>query len=156
FTAGLMVKSAEIAASIDQNVAGGNRLQWGGRMQTSGIQTDYDVVIVGAGLTGAAMALALRDSGLRLGIVDARPLQTSASIGSAAPDFDARVSAITPASRKLFESLGVWDAMQQQRVSPYTHMHVREADGTGSIDFCAADVHALALGYIVENRISVA
>jgi 2-octaprenylphenol hydroxylase len=151
-----MVKSAEIAASIDQNVAGGNRLQWGGYMQTSGIQTDYDVVIVGAGLTGAAMALALRDSGLRLAIVDAQPLQTSSSIDSAAPDFDARVSAITPASRKLFESLSVWDAMQQQRVSPYTHMHVREADGTGSIDFCAADVHALALGYIVENRISVA
>jgi 2-polyprenylphenol 6-hydroxylase len=125
-------------------------------MQTSGIQTDYDVVIVGAGLTGAAMALALRDSGLRLALVDAQLLKNDLSINSASSDFDARVSAITPASRKLFESLGVWEAMQQQRVSPYTHMHVREADGTGSIDFCAADVHAAALGYIVENRISVA
>lgn len=121
-------------------------------MQTPGTQTDYDVVIVGAGLIGAAMALALRDSGLRLALIDTHPLQQIVPSSS----FDARVSAITPASRLFFQSLGVWDLMQQQRVSPYTHMHVREADGTGSIHFCAADVHAAALGYIVENRVSVA
>lgn len=128
-------------------------------MQTAGIKTDYDVVIVGAGLVGAAMALALRDSGLRLALVDMAPLQTTMSESASdalSPDFDARVSAITPASRLFFESLDVWDLMQKQRVSPYTHMHVREADGTGAIDFCAADVHADALGYIVENRVSVA
>jgi len=111
---------------------------------------------VGAGLIGAAMALALRDSGLRLALVDPMPLQPPGAAQADSPEFDARVSAITPASRKLFESLDVWQLMEQQRVSPYSYMHVREADGTGTIDFCAADVQAPALGYIVENRVSVA
>lgn len=159
-------------------------------MSAPGTAADYDVVIVGAGLTGATMALLLRDSGLSMALIDsqspvsalpavselatqladtataARELSASDLSASdlsasdpAAFDpavFDARVSAITPASRTLFEALGVWQEMSRQRVSPYTHMHVREADGTGSIDFCAADIHASALGYIVENRISVA
>lgn len=137
-------------------------------MSSPGTETDYDVVIVGAGLIGATMALLLRDSGLRLALLDSQPMLTSYPSASAqSPDaagpsefnpseFDPRVSAITPASRELFESLNVWQAMSQQRVGPYTHMHVRETDGTGSIDFCAADIHVNALGYIVENRVSVA
>lgn len=130
-------------------------------MSSPGTETDYDVVIVGAGLIGATMALLLRDSGLRLALLDSQPMLTGQAPDSAhapgvSPDFDPRVSAITPASRELFDSLGVWQAMSQWRASAYTHMHVRETDGTGSIDFCAADIHASALGYIVENRISVA
>lgn len=132
-------------------------------MSSPDTETDYDVVIVGAGLIGATMALLLQDSGMRLALLDAQPMLQNPSplhdSDSAAVDanlFDPRVSAITPASRALFESLGVWQSMWQQRVSPYTHMHVRETDGTGSIDFNAADVHASALGYIIENRISVA
>lgn len=124
-------------------------------MSSADTETDYDVVIVGAGLIGATLALALRGSGLRLALLDSQPMQSwSADEGDTA-DFDARVSALTPASQALFESLGVWQAMSERRVSPYTHMHVREADGTGSIDFCARDIHAPALGHIVENRVSV-
>ncbi|MDO8907927.1 MAG: UbiH/UbiF/VisC/COQ6 family ubiquinone biosynthesis hydroxylase [Pseudohongiella sp.] len=133
-------------------------------MSAAGTAADYDVVIVGAGLIGAAMALLLRDSGLRLALIDSQPVQAGQPLvndpisgsASATPEFDARVSAITPASRELFESIGVWQTMVQWRASPYTHMHVRETDGTGSIDFCAADIHASALGHIVENRICVA
>ena len=134
-------------------------------MSSPGAETDYDVVIVGAGLIGATMALLLRGSGLRLALLDTLsmpeilPAADTSSVQPASFDpaaFDPRVSAITPASRALFETLDVWLPMQQQRVSPYTHMHVRESDGTGSIDFCAADIQASALGYIVENRISLA
>lgn len=122
---------------------------------------DYDVAIVGAGITGAAMALSLADSGLCIAIIDGQPLTPQVSAGDEtegvngcdASSFDTRVSAITAASQRLFESLDVWPAMLAGRVSPYTHMHVRETDGTGSIDFAAADIHAPALGHIIENRV---
>lgn len=134
-------------------------------MSTPGAKVDYDVVIVGAGLIGATMALLLRNSGLNMALLDSQPMLSTplqvienpadAPAAFESPVFDPRVSAITPASRELFESLGVWQRMREQRVSPYSHMHVRETDGTGSIDFCAADIHASALGYIVENRIAL-
>lgn len=124
-------------------------------MSAPATKTDYDVVIVGAGPIGAAMALALRDSSLRIALLDSQPLLENLQ-PLAGAEFDPRVSAITPGSQALFEALGVWSAMQQSRVSPYTHMHVREADGTANINFCAADIHATALGHIVENRVIVA
>ncbi|MEX0739148.1 MAG: FAD-dependent monooxygenase [Pseudohongiella sp.] len=115
---------------------------------------DYDVVIVGAGITGAAMALALADSGLRLALIDSKPLQglQDTPVNDIA-DYDARVSAMTAASQRLLESLGVWQAMPADRLCAYTRMHVHEADGTASIDFAAHDIHAPELGHIVENSV---
>lgn len=124
-------------------------------MSTPATEIDYDVVIVGAGLIGAAMAIALRQTGLRLAMLDSQPLLAGPATVTAL-EFDPRVSAITPASQAFFESLGVWQAMLNNRVSPYTRMHVREADGTAVINFCAAEIHAPVLGHIVENRVIVA
>lgn len=127
-----------------------------------------DIAIVGGGMIGAAMALRLSGLGWRLALLDGQAIGAGQDIaagqGSAKaddatadhsePDYDARVSALTHASQNLFESLGVWQAMRDQRVSPYLHMHVREADGTGKIDFSAADIHVATLGHIVENRVT--
>lgn len=116
--------------------------------------SDYDVVIVGAGITGAAMALALADSGLRIAVVDSNPLLTAgAAPASAISAYDARVSAVTAASRRLLERLGVWQSMPAERLCAYSRMHVHERDGTGSIDFAARDIHASELGHIIENRV---
>lgn len=118
--------------------------------------TDYDVVIVGAGITGAAMALALAGSGLRIAVVDSKPLQgheQTPALGL--EDYDARVSAMTAASHRLLESLGVWQAMPADRLCAYTRMHVHEHDGTASIDFSAHDIHAPVLGHIIENRVII-
>ena len=120
-----------------------------------------DIAIVGGGMIGAAMALRLSGLGWRLALLDSQPIGavqlTSAAIqltSAADPVYDARVSALTHASQRLFESVGVWQAMCEQRVSPYLHMHVREADGTATIDFSATDIHAETLGHIVENRVT--
>jgi 2-octaprenylphenol hydroxylase len=121
--------------------------------------SDYDVVIVGAGITGAAMALALADSGLRIAMIDSRPLQhapvraTDKETGKETGGYDARVSAMTAASRRLLEDLGVWQAIPADRACAYTGMHVHEADGTASIDFYAHDIHAPELGHIIENSV---
>jgi 2-polyprenylphenol 6-hydroxylase len=153
-----------VHGSIDQNAACFNsRSRLVPMRERKSEKCDYDVVIVGAGITGAAMALSLADSNLRIAIIDGRPLapdpasqKTADGVNGFDAGFDARVSALTAASQRLFESLGVWPAMLADRVSPYMQMHVREADGTGSIDFSAADIHAPALGHILENRVITA
>ena len=116
-------------------------------------KSEYDAIVVGGGLVGASTALALAQGGLRVALLDAQDLRSQAAHTPAAGKFDPRVSAITPASRRFLESLGVWAGVQQRRASAYTDMHVWEADGTASIHFSAYDIHAPELGHIVENGV---
>jgi 2-octaprenylphenol hydroxylase len=117
---------------------------------------DYDVIVAGGGMVGASFALALADSGLRIALVDSQDLGNFAEQVHCAERFDPRVSAITPASAAFLESLGVWQGVRERRCSPYTDMHVWDADGTGSIHFNAQEIHAPALGHIVENTVLLA
>jgi 2-octaprenylphenol hydroxylase len=115
----------------------------------------YDVVIVGAGLAGSALACALGDSGLKIALLEGGSLPTTAPLAaSKACDFDPRVSALTEVSRKFLQHIGVWDAMQEISVGPYSHMTVWDAQGTGEIEFDASEVQQPRLGHIVENRIT--
>ena len=118
---------------------------------------DYDVIIVGGGLAGAALACALGGSALRVAVVEAQTLSGEWPAQQADINgFDARVSALTVASQHFLDDLGVWPALAEQRVSPYQHMHVWDADGTGFVDFNAAEINQPLLGHIVENRLTVA
>jgi len=113
----------------------------------------YDVAIVGAGIAGSALALALSGAGLSLALVEAQSTDPpELPAGRSLHDFDTRVSALTPRSRALLEQLRVWDAVAGYRYCPYRHMTVWDAEGTGQIEFDRADVDASALGFIVENR----
>jgi 2-octaprenylphenol hydroxylase len=67
--------------------------------------------------------------------------------------FEPRVSALSAASQRILERLGVWDGIAERRSSPYTDMQVWDGSGTGQIHFSAASVHAEVLGHIVENRV---
>ena len=116
-------------------------------------QQSYDVLICGSGLVGLAMALALVPTRLRIALLDPHVVPSAPEDGMEQPGFDARVSALTPASRALFEALGVWGRIEALRVCPYTDMQVWDADGTGSIHFSAAELHQPCLGYIAENSL---
>jgi 2-octaprenylphenol hydroxylase len=109
----------------------------------------HDIVIVGGGMVGSALACALGDSPLKIAIIENQtPVFDWPDEG-----FDIRVSAITRASQRLFEQLGVWDAICSARVSPYSEMHVWDATGNGSIHFDCAEVGESNLGHIIENRV---
>ena len=118
-------------------------------MTAARTQSQFDVVIVGAGAVGTAFACALRNSGLRIALLDAR----EPSLFSAAAEVDLRVFAISPASQRILDALGAWPTIQAERVAAYTEMHVWDATGSGRIHFDCADVGEPALGYIVENRL---
>ena len=117
----------------------------------------YDIVIAGGGMVGLAMALALAESPLRVALVDQKADSGTVDLPPLdAPNFQNRVSALTPASAEFFASLGVWDALMNLRVCSYQRMHVWDAEGTGAISFDAKDLHAAALGYLVENSLVAA
>lgn len=105
----------------------------------------YDLTIVGGGIVGLTLAASLADSSLSIALIEPHqkmPLSIEA---------DTRVSAISYASRAIFEQLGIWQAINGQRITPYDSMHVWEKDSFGKIDFSAAQVDCQELGYILEN-----
>lgn len=109
-----------------------------------------DIVIVGAGMVGSTLALALKDSGLSIVVLDHH--EKSYKTFEPETPFEPRVSAISLASQRVLQHVNAWRGVLARRVSPYTDMHVWDGSGTGSIDFSAASVHQSILGYIVENR----
>jgi len=111
---------------------------------------DYDVVIAGGGMVGSALACALGKAGLSVALVESRE-----PCRSWPPEqLDLRVSALTRASQRILENLGVWERMRRLRVSPYREMRVWDATGIGSIHFDSADIGEPDLGHIVENRVT--
>jgi 2-octaprenylphenol hydroxylase len=115
------------------------------------METRADLLIVGAGMVGSALALALQDSGLEILLLDGSPMSVTPFDSQSA--FEPRVSALSAASQRILERLNVWDAMVARRVSPYREMQVWDGSGTGQVHFSAASVHADVLGHIVENRV---
>ena len=110
-----------------------------------------DLIIVGAGMVGSTLALALQDSGLSIMLVDGGPLDVHPF--KASDPFEPRVSALSAASQRILQRVGAWEGIVSRRASPYLDMHVWDGSGTGQIDFSAAAVHADVLGHIVENRV---
>ncbi len=112
---------------------------------------EFDVIVAGGGLTGAAFATLLSSreeaQALRIAVIESHPF-TGYFDGN---EFDPRVVALTETSRQLLSDIGVWEQISARRVSPYTRMSVRDHDGTGFIEFDSADVRASNLGHIVEN-----
>lgn len=112
----------------------------------------YDVIVVGAGMVGAAFAclFARANPQLKIALIEAYQ-----GTGYSAAKFDPRVAALTEKSRSLLECCGVWGQIADKRVSAYMAMDVWDADGTGRIRFNSQDVHQPNLGHIVENSLVV-
>lgn len=114
----------------------------------SGVQR-HDVAVVGAGVVGAALALALARERFEVAIVEPRePARFDASAAH-----DLRVYAVSPASVALLERLGVWDAVRAARACPYAHMRVWERDERDELHFDAPLVGTRELGFIVEDTV---
>ncbi|MBD2857876.1 UbiH/UbiF/VisC/COQ6 family ubiquinone biosynthesis hydroxylase [Spongiibacter sp. KMU-158] len=120
-------------------------------------QQQFDMVIVGGGMAGAALALACSELPIRIALLEAQSVREGwPPLEESVLDYDGRVSAITEASRQLLETLGVWSEIQSRRSCAYTDMDVWDGEGTGRIHFSASEVNREQLGHIVENRLITA
>ena len=114
----------------------------------------YDIAVAGAGLTGLALAAALRDSGLTIVLLDVhaptgssfeiKPEQSAHVVKSGVP---VRVSAINQRSMAFLTRI----AGAPVAAAPYSHMHVWDQMGSAQIAFDAADAGCSELGFIVPN-----
>lgn len=108
---------------------------------------DVDVAIIGGGLVGAALALALRATRLRVLLVEG-----FAPDSAAQPSFDDRTTALGNGTRSIFQSLDVWQYMQAQ-ASAIRAIHVSDAGRFGFARLTADEQGLEAFGYVVPNRV---
>lgn len=117
-------------------------------MSSNSSTKQFDISIVGGGMVGAAIALALSQAGLQVALVEkqAPPEFTPDS----APDL--RVSSINLASEAWLTQLGAWQALAQMRLCPYQRLQAFEQPHS-IVSFNAADIKRSHLGHIVENNL---
>ena len=120
----------------------------------------FDIVVVGAGMVGAALATGLGQNGFRVALVDRAP----------PPDFDPesapdiRVSALSAGSERYLQSLGAWDHILGMRSTPYRRLAVWDETRyplqnlvprkLAEVQFDATELGAHHLGHIVENSVT--
>ncbi|MGH8462081.1 MAG: 2-octaprenyl-6-methoxyphenyl hydroxylase [Stenotrophobium sp.] len=104
-----------------------------------------DVVIIGGGLVGASLAVALAPLDLRVTLVEAAPPP------DAPASWDERCIAINDASHRIFAALGVWPQLEAAAV-PIVATHISERGRFGVARFSAAEAGLPALGYNIPFR----
>jgi 2-octaprenyl-6-methoxyphenol hydroxylase len=107
----------------------------------------FDVVIAGGGMVGASLAVALKPLGLKLALIESVPLRSEAQ-----PSFDERTTALSNGSRRIFTSLGVWDAIAAE-AAPIRRIHVSDQGRFGFARIDAREQGVAALGFVVANRV---
>ncbi|MBW4580168.1 MAG: FAD-dependent hydroxylase [Tildeniella nuda ZEHNDER 1965/U140] len=105
---------------------------------------DYDVVIVGGGLVGATLACALKDSGLQVALLEAKPQSEAVARGQAYH--------INLLSSRIFDGLDVWQHMRSG-VSPIAQIQLSDADHTPIVQLVPQDLGTEVLGYVAEHRV---
>lgn len=112
---------------------------------------ESDVLIVGGGLNGPALALALAQGGLSVTVVDARPAPARTEAG-----FDGRAYALAIASQRLLAAVGVWRRMadKAQPILKVVASDGRAGEGPAPffLTFDAAEIEEGPMGYMAEDR----
>jgi len=117
----------------------------------------FDVLIVGAGMVGASLACALGDKNctanrdLKVGIIESNGKFLRGEYTS-----DGRASAIAYGSSQIWQNIGVWGGMQRRGVTPMRQIQVSEGDSSYQVQLRCEDMGQEALGYIVENSVTLA
>lgn len=105
----------------------------------------FDLIIVGGGLAGAALAVALRRSALRIAVVEH-------GVPRRANGWDARIYAYSPASARFLDDLGVWSHLDHERLCPVSEMRIH-GDAGGELAFSAYDSGLEELAWIGESSL---
>lgn len=108
----------------------------------------FQVIVIGAGMVGAGVVLALARAGIKVTAVEAGPLIPGSMAGESG--YEPRVSAINRASRNWLNYLGIWSNLES-RCQKVQGMKIWEQDGTAAIQFDALTLDQSDLGCIIEN-----
>ena len=106
----------------------------------------FDVAIIGGGMVGASLGIALLPLGLRVALIEAIPHDAASQ-----PSFDERTTALSNGSRRILETLGVWSAVSVA-ATPIRKIHVSDQGRFGFARVDAKEQGLAAMGYVMPNR----
>jgi ubiquinone biosynthesis UbiH/UbiF/VisC/COQ6 family hydroxylase len=109
-----------------------------------------DVIVIGAGMVGAATACMLARAGFSVQLIERaepQPFSSDEPVGL-------RVSALSPGSQNVLTAAGVWQRIAELRHCPYRRMRVEDGDEQSMVEFNAAEFALERLGSIVENDLT--
>jgi 2-octaprenyl-6-methoxyphenol hydroxylase len=105
-----------------------------------------DIAIIGGGMVGASLAVALAPLRLSVAVVEAVPFDSALQ-----PSFDERTTALSNGSRHILEALNIWQAVEAA-ATPIRKIHVSDQGRFGFARIDAAEQGLKAMGYVVPNR----
>lgn len=106
----------------------------------------FDLIIIGGGLAGASLACALKDTSLKIAVVEAFELNTDSQ-----PCYDDRTVALSYGSRCIFDAMGVWSSLAPFAEAINT-IHISDRGHFGVSRLTREQEGVEALGYVLENR----
>jgi 2-octaprenyl-6-methoxyphenol hydroxylase len=110
----------------------------------SSSRLDYDLAIVGGGIIGNTLAVALQDSGLRVVTIESQVESVAVAKN--------RAYAIALLSGQIFEQLGIWDQVLPQ-VTQFSQIQISDADHPGVVKLNPDTLGKTALGYGVSHQV---
>jgi len=112
--------------------------------------TKNNVIVVGGGMVGAAMAIKLAQQGKAVRVIEKHPIDAPQVLNS--DDVDIRVSAINRFSEKLLDQLGAMPLLRANRLAPYEQLETFERGNDHLLFDCHA-INTTHLGHLIENKL---
>jgi 2-octaprenyl-6-methoxyphenol hydroxylase len=116
-------------------------------MTAPGDTAACDIAVVGGGMVGATLAVALAPLGLKVAVIEALRHDAAEQ-----PSFDERTTALSNGSRRILETLGVWPQVAAS-ASAIAKIHVSDQGQFGFARITAEAQHLAALGFVLPNRV---
>ncbi|NJO96234.1 MAG: FAD-dependent hydroxylase [Pleurocapsa sp. CRU_1_2] len=105
-----------------------------------------DLVIVGGGIVGTTLAAALKDSGLKIILIEARPQEVTAQ--------KTQAYAFSPLSSRIYAGIGIWQDILPH-IGKYQHISLSDADYAQKVKFETKDLPGEHLGYVAQHNIVI-
>ncbi|MGB1310774.1 MAG: FAD-dependent monooxygenase, partial [Leucothrix sp.] len=106
-----------------------------------------DVMIVGGGMVGASLAVALSSLPLKIALVESFPFQLTQQ-----PGYDDRAIALSYGSSQILQGMGIWNEVSAV-ANPIDSIHVSDRGHFGATRLNAKQHNVPALGYLVEAQV---
>ncbi len=111
---------------------------------TTSAKLDYDLAIVGGGIIGNTLAIALQNSGLRVVSIESQVESVSISKG--------RAYVISMLSGRIFDGYGIWQQVLPQ-VTQFSQIQISDADYAGVVKLYPQDLGTKTLGYAASHEV---
>ncbi len=114
--------------------------------QADSLNLDCDIAIVGGGIVGTTLAAALKDSGLKIILIEARPPEVTTA--------KTQAYALSPLSSRIYQGMGIWQNIFPY-IGKYQHISLTDADYPQQVKFETKDLPGEYLGYVAQHNVLI-